>query len=141
MDNTELEKQLRLIKDTATKCLQALSSLTTNETGGIISSQDSSVPRKSEIDFSMQPRAFFKRFSNEMSGPKVFALMVAYFTYKNRTETASLSEIQKEWSKMKSIIKYKFSTTFAVRARENDWIMSPKSGLYSLRPEWKKIFE
>ncbi len=76
-----------------------------------------------------------------MSGPKIFTLMVAYFVNKKGTEAASLTDIQGEWSKMKSIIKPKFSSTFALRSRENDWIVSPKNSLYSLRPNWKEILK
>ncbi|TSC60297.1 MAG: hypothetical protein LiPW15_175 [Parcubacteria group bacterium LiPW_15] len=143
MNKTELERQLRLIKDAAEKCLRVLneSMPEDDKNEAAIVKNPARLAVDSDIDFSMQARAFFKKHAKDMSGPKTFTLMVAYFVNKKGTEEASLTDIQGEWSKMKSIIKPKFSPTFAVRSRENDWIVSPKNSLYSLRPNWKEIFK
>ena len=94
-----------------------------------------------EIDFSMQSRAFFKKYAKGFSGTKVFVLMVAYFMNQQKSDMAPLADIQKEWSKIKGIIKYKYSSAYTVRAKESDWVDSPKSSFYSLRPNWKNIFK
>ena len=142
MNKTELEKQLRLIRDAAEKCLQALGGPTVEDKNEAALAKDEvRLAVDPDIDFSMQARAFFKKYAKDMSGPKTFTLMVAYFVNRKSTEAASLADIQGEWSKMKSIIKPKFSPTFALRARESDWIVSPQNSLYSLRPSWKEIFK
>ena len=142
MNKTELEKQLRLIRDAAEKCFQTLDGSTSEDKDEAVFVKDEArLAVDPDIDFSMQARAFFKKHAKDMSGPKIFTLMVAYFVNRKSIEAASLTDIQGEWSKMKSIIKPKFSPTFALRARENDWIVSPKNSLYSLRPNWKEIFK
>jgi len=144
MNNTELEKQLQIIKK-ATE--HALSLLGLEEKAPIHFHSSVAEPSESadtaevDLDFSMQSRAFFKKYTKGLSGPKVFVLMVAYFTNQQGSEVVSLGDIQKEWSKMTQIIKPKLSNTFALRAKESNWIDSPKNAFYSLRPNWKDIFK
>ncbi|MFA6554339.1 MAG: hypothetical protein WCS89_02410 [Candidatus Paceibacterota bacterium] len=141
MNKPELEKQLRFIKEAVNQCLLSIDTLEEDEVSGNDGVMEKSVSLSTEgVDFSMQSRAFFKKYAKGMSGTKVFVLMIAYFVNKNKVDTVSYSDIQKEWSKMTVIIKHKPSTTFAVRAKESDWISSPKNSLYSLRPTWKDIF-
>lgn len=143
MNNTELQKQLQIIKKAAE---QALSLLGVEES----TSDDVQVRpvtatatdgAEIDIDFSMQSRAFFKKYAKGLSGTKLFVLMVAYFANQQGSEVVALSDVQKEWSKMMGIVKYKFATTFAMRAKENNWLNSPKNSFYSLRPNWKDIFK
>lgn len=142
MNNSELEKQLQIIKK-ATE--QALSFLDITDKASDTQVRAVTKPAidtpNTDIDFSMQSRAFFKKYAKGLSGPKIFVLMVAYFINQKNSDTASLSDIQKEWSKMKGIIKYKYSSAYAVRAKESDWVDSPKSSFYSLRPNWKDILK
>ena len=143
MSNTELEKQLQIIKK-ATE--HALSLLDVDEKSpihvrSVAEASESADTVEVEIDFTMQSRAFFKKYTKGLSGPKAFVLMVAYFTNQQDSEVVSFGDIQKEWSKMTQIIKPKLSTTFALRAKESNWIDSPKNAFYSLRPTWKDIFK
>lgn len=143
MNNTELEKQLQIIKK-ATE--HALSLLDVEEKApthvrSVAEPIEDASTAEAEIDFSMQSRAFFKKYAKGFSGTKVFVLMVAYFMNQQKSDMAPLADIQKEWSKMKGIIKYKYSSAYTVRAKESDWIDSPKSSFYSLRPNWKDIFK
>lgn len=142
MNNTELQKQLQIIKK-ATE--QALSLLGAEEEVSDVKVRPVAPTvtdtTEIEIDFSMPSRAFFKKYTKGLSSPKIFVLMVAYFVNQNGSEVVALSDIQKEWSKITGIVKYKFATTFAMRAKENDWLSSPKNSFYSLRPKWKDIFK
>ncbi len=142
MNNTELEKQLQIIKK-ATE--QALSLLGVEENTPGVHVRSGAKPTgdtaEVEIDFSMQSRAFFKKYAKGLSATEIFVLMVAYFMNQQGGDMASLGDIQKEWSKMKGVIKYKFSTGFTVRAKERDWVSSPKNSFYSIRPNWKEIFK
>ncbi len=140
MSNTELEKQLQIIKK-ATEHALSLLGVEENTPIHVRSVAEGADTEEVEIDFSMQSRAFFKKYTKGLSGPKVFVLMVAYFTNQQDTAIVSFGDIQKEWSKMTQIIKPKLSTTFALRAKESNWIDSPKNAFYSLRPNWRDIFK
>lgn len=142
MSNTELEKQLQIIKQAAEQALILLGAEEkVSDTKVRPSTKVVTNVLGTELDYSMQPRAFFKKNGKGLSGAKVFVLMVAYFTNQTNVDTAFLGDIQKEWSKMKGIIKNEFNSTYPVRAKEADWISSPKNSFYSLRPNWKDIFK
>jgi hypothetical protein len=143
MNNTELEKQLHIIKKATEQALSLLGveENTTDVQARTVATEVNTDTSEVEVDFSMQSRAFFKKYAKGFSGTKVFVLMVAYFINHQKSEMAPLADIQKEWSKMKGIIKYKYSSAYTVRAKESDWVDSPKSSFYSLRPNWKDIFK
>ena len=94
------------------------------------------------LDFSTPIRAFVKRNGNGMSGPKKFTLLVAYLTKGETTKQTSLAEIEKQWNKMtaKSLLGMKFNRFYSSQAKENDWVITGKTGSYSLRPSWKEVF-
>jgi hypothetical protein len=142
MNTTELEKQLQIIKKAAEQALSLLGvEEKASDTQVRLVTEVAMDASEIEVDFSMQPRAFFKKYARGFSGTKVFVLMVAYFMNQRNSNMAALSDIQKEWSKMKGIIKYRFASSYAVRAKESDWVDSPKNSFYSLRPRWKDIFK
>lgn len=142
MSNSELEKRLQIIKKAAEQALSLLGvEEKTSDTKVRSTTQVITDVFETEFDYSMQPRAFFKKYAKGLSGTKVFVLMVAYFTNQQNVDIAFLGDIQKEWSKMKGIIKNEFNSTYPVRAKEADWISSPKNSFYSLRPNWKDIFK
>lgn len=143
MNNTELEKQLQIIKKTTEYALSLLGveEKVPTHVYSVAESVEDTDTAEVKIDFSMQSRAFFKKYAKGFSGTKVFVLMVAYFINRQKAETIPLADIQKEWSKMKGIIKYKYSSAYTVRAKESDWVDSPKNSFYSLRPNWKDIFK
>jgi hypothetical protein len=94
------------------------------------------------IDFSTPMRAFVKKHSNGMNGPKKFALLVAYLTKGEVSKQVSLVEVVKQWNKMtgKGLLGMKFNPVYTVRARESDWVHAEKAGMYKIRPAWKEIF-
>ncbi|MFA7315346.1 MAG: hypothetical protein WC059_00900 [Candidatus Paceibacterota bacterium] len=143
MNNTELEKQLQIIKKATEHALSLLGveEKTPTHVHSVAEPVENADTAEVEIDFSMQSRAFFKKYAKGFSGTKVFVLMVAYFMNQQKSDMAPLADIQKEWSKMKGIIKYKYSSAYTVRAKESDWVDSSKSSFYSLRPNWKDIFK
>ena len=142
MSNKELEKQLHLIIKTAKQALNMLGAEETTSGREVRPTAKTVIDiPETEFDYSMQPRAFFKKHAKGLSGAKIFVLMVAYFTNQKNTDAAFLGDIQKEWSKMKGVIKNEFNSTYPVRAKEADWISSPKNSFYSLRPSWKNILK
>ena len=74
-----------------------------------------------------------------MSGPKKFVLLLAHSTKGNFDTQISLIDLEKNWNKMKGILG-KYNPAYSLRAKESDWAASLKVGAYSLRPDWKKIF-
>ena len=97
MNKLELEKQLRVIKEAVDQCLLSIDVLEDKTPGSDNGTEKSVRPSIDGIDFSMQSRAFFKKYTKGMSGTKIFVLMVAYFVNKNKVDTVSFSDIQKEW--------------------------------------------
>jgi hypothetical protein len=96
-----------------------------------------------ELDFSMPIRAFVKKQGAGMSGPKKFALLLAYLAKGDLKKTIPSVEIKKHWNKMtaKSLLGMEFNTFYSASAKENDWVNAEKNGSYNLRPSWKAIFD
>lgn len=92
------------------------------------------------LDFSMSIRAFVKRHSKGMSGPKKFALLVAYLAKGDHGKRVSRAEVENRWNKLTSVLGMRFNPAHASRAKEYDWVDTEKSGSYYLRPSWKGIF-
>jgi hypothetical protein len=138
MDEIRLLERLKEIEKLTKECIYDLGDKTKAK-------KDKDDLRVSDrnIDFGIPIRGFIKKYSKNLSGPKKFALLVAYFSKGELKKETLLDEIEKNWNKMKSqeLLGMKFNTTYAVRAKENDWVEAKKHGVYSLRPLWKEIFE
>jgi len=93
------------------------------------------------LDFSMPIRAFIKKYSGRMSGPKKFTLMLAYLAKGNLDKEIMLTDIEDRWNRMtsKSLLGMKFNRFYSSQAKENDWVHASKQGSYHLRPNWKSI--
>jgi len=94
------------------------------------------------LDFTMGIRGFVKRYAKGISGPKKFALLLAYLAKGDLKKTIPFVEIKKHWNNLtaKSLFGMEFNSFFASFAKENDWVNSEKNGSYNLRPSWKAIF-
>src|SRR5436190_2160212 len=91
------------------------------------------------VSFSSPIRAFIKKHARDMGGPQKFALLLAYLTKGDAKTELPLAEIQKQWGKMKPLLG-KWNGAHTIRAKEHEWVDSPKFGLYVLLPGWKGIF-
>ena len=99
------------------------------------------IEKTEKIDFSINERAFFKKYSKDISsGPAIFTLMVAYIVKGKENSEISISDVQKLWKKVDGIFTSKYASIYATRARGNDWVDTKKSGMYILRPNWNQIF-
>jgi hypothetical protein len=92
------------------------------------------------VGFSSPIRAFMKKNSRGMGGPQKFALLLAYLVKGDGHKQVRLYEIQKQWNKMKGIVGGEFNRAHSVRAKDHEWVDSPKQGAYVLLPGWKGIF-
>ena len=88
----------------------------------------------------MGERAFIKKHSKSISGPKKFVLILAYLVKGEIGKEKSLEEIKRHWNKMTSLLKGKFNPFYSVTAKDNSWVDSKKYAFYFLTSDWKEIF-
>lgn len=96
--------------------------------------------RRDNISFSVNERAFAKRYATDKSGPKRFTLLLAYLVKGEVDKNIELSEIKKHWNKMsaKNMLG-KFNMFYPNDAKNRGWIDSKEYGKYNLTAEWKDI--
>ena len=86
--------------------------------------------------FSLNPRAFMKKYGRGRSGPQKFTLLLARLANGDGSKEVSFEAIKDQWDKMKGIIG-KFNSAYSTRAKDEDWIDTKKQGVYVLKPSWK----
>jgi hypothetical protein len=91
-----------------------------------------------KINYSLNERAFVKRYATKKSGPEKFTLMVAYLIKGKVGETVLLDTIQKHWNKMKSMLG-EFNRFYPNQAKTNNWVDTEGRGKYKLTDEWTQI--
>ena len=91
-----------------------------------------------EINFSLNERAFVKRYAAKKSGPKKFTLMAAFLSKGKVGENIGLSDIKKHWNKMKSLLG-EFNMFYPNEAKTRGWVDVGGYGLYKLTKEWEQI--
>lgn len=92
------------------------------------------------LDFSLNSRAFFKKYGKGLSGPKKFVLVVAYLAKGNSDSGVSYEEAEKCWKKHKTLLGGTMANNYGTRAKEGEWLDSPKYGIYILTGKWQEIF-
>ena len=99
------------------------------------------IPAKNpELDFSINIRAFARRFVADKSGPKRFVLLLAYLAKGEVGKDVELGVIRKEWDTMsaKSLLG-KFNRFYPNEAKTQGWIDSSKYGIYCLGDSWQEV--
>jgi len=91
------------------------------------------------VNFSSPIRAFVKNHSRGMRGPQKFTLLLAYISKGDGKAEIPLKMIEKQWRKMKPLLG-KWNGAHSIRAKEHEWVDSPKTGMYVLLPGWRGIF-
>lgn len=91
-----------------------------------------------DIDFSLNERAFIKRYASKKSGPEKFTILLAHLVRGNVDKEIEISEITKHWSKMsaKNLLG-KFNRFYSNDAKTKGWVDSKKRGSYKLTKEWE----
>ena len=92
------------------------------------------------IDFSINERAFVKRYAADKSGPKKFTLLLAYLTKGEVDKNFDLRDIKNHWNKMsaKNMLG-KFNMFYSNDAKNRGWIDSEEYGKYNLTNEWNNV--
>lgn len=93
-----------------------------------------------DINFSLNERAFVKRYATSKSGSKKFTLLIAYLAAGKVDKNIELNDIRTLWKKMsaKNMLG-KFNMFFPSDAKTRGWVDSKKYGSYCLTKEWKKV--
>lgn len=93
-----------------------------------------------DIDFSLNERAFVKRYVANKSGPKKFTLLLAYLSKGEINKNVELSEIRRHWNKMATkTLLGKFNRFYPNDAKTHGWIDSKEYGSYNLTNEWENV--
>lgn len=143
-DNTKLVEQLEHIKELIDQSIRLARSGKSVSPSRRDKTRQLSAARTAEsIDFSVPIRPFIKKHAVGMGGAKKLTLLLAHLTGGDISKKVSLDEIQKQWSKMtaKGLLGVPFNRFYTSTAKDNDWVHTEKTGLYNLRPSWKKIFD
>lgn len=95
-----------------------------------------------KLDFTINVRAFVKRFVADKSGPKKFVLLLAYLTKGETDKNFPLADIRKEWNKMsgKNLLG-KFNRFYPNEAKTQGWVDSKEYGTYCLSASWRESYE
>jgi hypothetical protein len=93
-----------------------------------------------DIDFSLNERAFVKRYATNKSGPKKFTIVLAYLSGGKIDKNVNHAEIKKLWNKMstKSLLG-KFNMFYPNEAKTRGHVNSKEYGVYNLTKEWKEV--
>jgi len=99
MDREKIIQKLHQIKILIEECIGELSpkKILKKISSEKLSEIKPVIPTK--INFSMNKRAFIKKYSKGMSGPKKFVLILAYLVKGEIGKEKSLDEIKKHWKK------------------------------------------
>lgn len=90
-----------------------------------------------ELIFSLNVRAFMKRYGSKLGGTQKFALLVARLAQGKIGHPVPTKEIEAWWNKMKSILGGPYNPAHSTRAKDRGWVDSPKYGVCALSDDWK----
>ena len=92
--------------------------------------------------FSLNERAFVKRYAADKSGPKKFTLVLAHLAKGDTGRELERKVIETLWKKMsgKQLLG-DFNGFYANEAKNQGLVNSKKRGFYSLSDEWEKALE
>ncbi len=100
---------------------------------------DTSVRSGSLVDFSMPVRPFMKRYGHSLSGPKKLTLLIAHLAAGETDVPVLRSLVEKHWSRMNALMGGRYNGAYDTRARDQNWISSPKPGSFCLQSAWEAI--
>ena len=111
-----------------------------NHTKGDI--KTSAKTKNSKLDFSINIRAFVRKFIADKSGSKKFVLLLAYLTKGEIGKNVALGNVRKEWDKMsgKKLLG-KFNRFYPNEAKTRGWVNSKEYGTYCLADTWQESYK
>ena len=99
--------------------------------------------KNGDLDFTLNDRAFIKKYSSDFNGQEVFTLISAYLSGGKEAVQVDVSRIKTVWESCKGIIGFSYASIFSTRAKENGWVDAIKDsrGTYVLGKHWQDIFK
>jgi hypothetical protein len=88
--------------------------------------------------FSLNVRAFMKRYANDKSGPQKFALLLARLADGKTGVDIPAKDIEAQWKRMKGVLGA-YNPAYSTRAKEQGWLNPSKYGVYSLSSSWTEV--
>ena len=95
------------------------------------------------VSFSMNERAFVKRYARDVvGGARKFVLLMAFLAKGDAKKDVAVSDLERLWNRTssQSLIGMKFNRKFPTIAKEQGWVNSRKRGFYNLEQSWKDVF-
>ena len=91
------------------------------------------------VSMSSPIRPFVRKHARDMGGAQKFTLLLAHIAKGDTKKEVALATIQKQWNKMKGTLG-DWNRAHSTRAKDQEWVDSPKNGMYVLLSGWKGIF-
>ena len=88
------------------------------------------------LSYSLNVRAFMKRYGGNLGGAGKFTLLLARLANGKVGLAVSVKDIETQWNKMKGVMGAAYNPAHSTRAKERGWLDTPKYGLYSLSADW-----
>jgi hypothetical protein len=93
------------------------------------------------IDFTLGVRAFLKRhIPGKASGHQKFVILLAWIAKGDTSKTVDYDTVVQQWNKVKGLTGGEFNPAYTTRAKEANWVDTPKMGAYKLQRDWKAAF-
>jgi len=110
--------------------------------GGAKKAKQLTKGKATQIIFSLNTRAFIKRYATDKNGPKKFVLLLAHIAKGEIGKDIEIGEISKKWNKMsaKNLLG-KYNRFYPTEAKTQGWVDSKKYGIYCLTNEWQEVYE
>lgn len=100
---------------------------------------DKGIRVAASVNLSTPVRPFVKKHARGMGGPQKFTLLLAHIAKGDTKKEVTRATIQKQWSKLKGSLG-DWNPAYTTRAKDQEWVDSPKNGMYVLLPGWTGIF-
>ena len=94
-------------------------------------------PSGSSLDYSLNLRAFMKKYAGGASGSQKFTLLAARLAEGNQGADVEGKLLTAEWNRMKPIMGGSYNSAHATRSKDQGWIDSPSKGHFKLGVNWK----
>lgn len=97
----------------------------------------------SGLDFSLNERAFIKKYASGFNGQEFFTLITAYQSKGKESAPVELAQIKTTWKGSFGIIGIPYASIFSTRAKDKGWIDTLKGsrGSYTLGKHWQEILK
>jgi len=95
------------------------------------------------LDFSLNDRAFIKKYSSGLNGQEFFTLICSYLSKGKKDVVVELSKIKEIWKSCLGVIGLSYHSMFSTRAKESSWVNAVKNARssYMLGKHWQDIFK